>query len=711
MKAIAIKSLSAAILSSVMLPAIADTGQQSIELEEVTVTARKRSERLQDIPDSVTVFSATKIEDARIQNVKDFAALTPNLSAYENFRPNLANVTIRGMVSNQLGEPPVAFVVDGVTVPNIEFVNQGLQDIQQIEVLRGPQGALYGKNAIGGAILITTKQPSNDFDGKVKATYAEGNDKQVFGSFSGPLVKDKVFYRLSGSYQNSGGVITDVFRGEEADYAEVYRLQGMLRFVLNDVTTLDLRARYSDGDFGFGYFENVTKDTIDSSAIEPTHNIRPIDQNKLADFSVKIFHEEDFGSFDFVAAYSKSEDNNFADGDFSALAEPFGPIAFGAPSASGQESLLKDQALNIEARFSSLENQPFRWLVGGLFQKRERSNAYNLWLDFFGDTIQTRNTLATAGVPVIPIVRDEQESQSYALFYQGSYDVTDSVEFTFALRYDEEERDGEDPRVPRSAASETYSAFQPKFSLSWDVSDDVLTYITYSRGFRSGGFNEVAPTVTRSFEKEISDTVELGIKSTLLDGRLIMNFAGFFTQVSDTQFSRFNPTSFSIEQLSVDEVDIKGFELEATYRALDGLDVNFGLGVIDNKIKKFDPARFDAAPVNIIGNSMPRVADWNANLTVSYTHLLKSGWTLISNVSVNALGERNFNLENTFRDSGAVSLGLNIGAENNGRKIMLFANNITDEVEAHDAQSGLTTEVFRFRNKPRQIGIEASYQF
>ena len=131
-------------------------------IEEIDVTSRKRSENLQDIPDSITVFNESTIERAGIGNFSDFAALTPNLSAYGNFRPNLTNISIRGMTSTQLGEPPIAFVVDGITVPNLEFMNQELVDIQQIEVIRGPQGALYGKNAIGGAVNITTRAPTAD---------------------------------------------------------------------------------------------------------------------------------------------------------------------------------------------------------------------------------------------------------------------------------------------------------------------------------------------------------------------------------------------------------------------------------------------------------------------------------------------------------------------------------------------------------------------
>ena len=211
-------------------------------IEEVAVTARKRSESLQEIPDSVTVFSETAIERAGISNMSDFAALTPNFSAYGNFRPNLTNISIRGFTSTQLGEPPVAFVVDGITVPNLEFMNQGLIDIGQVEVIRGPQGALYGKNAIGGVINITTRAPSDETEFAVRGALGEGSDARLSASVSGSLA-DNAVYRLAGFHRNFGGLIEDTFNGQASDFVDEAGVQGLLGFELSDRTYIDFRAR------------------------------------------------------------------------------------------------------------------------------------------------------------------------------------------------------------------------------------------------------------------------------------------------------------------------------------------------------------------------------------------------------------------------------------------------------------------------------------
>ena len=211
----------AAVGAAVATPVEGVFAQQGSDdrLEEIVVMSRKRSENLQEIPDSVTVFNAAAIERAGISTISDFAALTPNLSAYGNFRPNLTNITIRGLTSTQLGEPPIAFVVDGITVPNLEFMNQGLVDIEQIEVIRGPQGALYGKNAIGGAVNITTKAPAEETEFVVRGAYGEGGDTRLNAAVSGPF-GDAAVFRLAAFYRDFDGLIDDTFNGQESDFVE-----------------------------------------------------------------------------------------------------------------------------------------------------------------------------------------------------------------------------------------------------------------------------------------------------------------------------------------------------------------------------------------------------------------------------------------------------------------------------------------------------------
>jgi iron complex outermembrane receptor protein len=675
-------------------------------IEEVVVTARKRSENLQEIPDSITVFSEATIERAGISNLSDFAALTPNLSAYGNFRPNLTNITIRGLTSTQLGEPPIAFVVDGITVPNLEFMNQGLVDIQQIEVIRGPQGALYGKNAIGGAVNIITRAPAENTEFKVRGAVGEGSDFRLSAAVSGPLSGNAV-YRLAAFYRDFDGLIDDTFNGQASDFVEEVGFQGLLGFTLSERTYIDFRARYSSGDYGVGWYENVGFDTLSDETVTPTHNVLPIDENTLVNLSAKLEHEADAGSFIVVAGYNKSDDENFLDADFTALPPDFANFFF----PGGQLSVIEDSAITLETRFTSPSDRAFRWLVGAYYQDRKRDNDFDIYDDPIGNIVRDRASFANE--LVFEIVRDRQESRAFAVFGQANYDLSDALELTLALRYDEEEREGVDPRDPASYANRTFDELQPKASLAWQATDNLLAYATFARGFRSGGFNEVAPGVTRTFEPETSDTIEVGFKSTLIEGVLTVNAAYFATQQDNAQFTRFNPVTFSLEQLTIAEVDVSGIELESWWSPTDSLSVQLGLGVIDNEIKSFDPSAFVDPPVGIVGNTMPRVADWNANLTLQYTAPLNANMDFVSRVSGNWLGERNFDLENTMVDERATYLNLSLGLEADKWSVQLRGTNLLDKLEPEDAFFSIVgvPPLSRFRNQPRQLLVEGTYRF
>lgn len=703
---IAVSGPTVAILAAfvVGLPATS-LAQEGVDtpIEEIVVTSRRRSENLQEIPDSVTVFNSQSIERAGIKNITDVAALTPNLSAYGNFRPNLTNISIRGFTSTQLGEAPIAFIVDGITVPNLEFINQGLVDIEQIEVIRGPQGALYGKNAIGGAINVTTRQPSDETEASIRASYGEGSDLGLSASVSGSFT-DTAIYRFSAFYRDFDGLIDDSFNGQAADFVEEVGFQGLLGFQLSDRTYIDFRARYSDGDYGLGWYQNADVATL-SDELPIAHSVLPIDENQLLNVSAKLEHEADAGTFSLVVGYNKSDDENFLDADFSAFPPDFPNFFF----PGGQLSVIEDSAVTVEARFTSAADTPLRWQVGAYYQDRERDNDFDILDDPIGTVVRDRASFANE--LVFDIVRDRQQSQSYALFGQINYDLSDVLELTVAMRYDDEEREAFDPRDPSSLANRTFDEVQPKLSLAWQATDRLLAYATVARGFRSGGFNEVAPGVTRSFEAETSDTLELGFKSTLIDGVFSVNGAYFMTNQDNGQFSRFNPNTFSLEQLTISEVEIRGVEFEAWWQPTESLDVQLGLGLLDSEIESFDPSAFDLPPVGIVGNTMPRVADWNASLAVTYTRPLPSGTDFVARVAGNWLGERNFDLENTLSDSGATYVNASVGLEADAWTAQLRVSNLADQFEPEDAFAGIASPVAVFRNRPRQVTAELMYRF
>ncbi|WP_233999950.1 TonB-dependent receptor [Porphyrobacter sp. TH134] len=237
-------ALAAATLTAAPLAAqdaAAAPAEAASDDQGIVVTGLRRSETLQDTPAAVTAFDAQAISNAGIERPADFIALTPNVNLVETQNAGSAFVIIRGITQNRNSEPSVAVIVDGVQQVNPAQFNQDLFDIEQIEVLKGPQGGLYGRNAIGGAIIITTKAPTDEFAGNLTAGVDNGFGYFLRGGISGPLAEN-VKFRVAGSYYDTNGFIPNTFLGEDADPVEDFSLRANLLVEATDRLTFDLRG-------------------------------------------------------------------------------------------------------------------------------------------------------------------------------------------------------------------------------------------------------------------------------------------------------------------------------------------------------------------------------------------------------------------------------------------------------------------------------------
>ena len=697
-------------------------------MEEVVVTARKRSENLQEIPESVTVLNADLIERARINNIKDFSALVPNLNVSTNFRKGLSFVTIRGLITPQVGEAPIAFVVDGVTVPNLEFINQDLDQIERIEVLRGPQGALYGKNAIGGAINIITKSPGDDLEGSVDVSLGTGNDRRIAASIGGPLGDTTTRFSLAADFRNFDGLIENEFLDENVDYVDgAYGLRGTLLLDPDEYSSLSIHGALRNTTQGTNYMSFITLDQLEDYSIGPTQNAVGIDEQEIWTLSAK--YDLDFatgGMLTLIAGLNHSRDDQFSDADFTSLP----PVEANFFFPSTQINLIEEDSLNLEARISSRDDLSMRWLVGAFYETRDRIVQFDQIFDFPGTT---RVTLDDAKplqvdsndydpddlwVTVFPTdgERTNQESSAFAFFGQVNYDLSEVLELTVALRYDEEERNAIDERTrftEDSRVENTFSELQPKVSVSWSASENALASFTWSRGFRSGGFNEYSPFVTRFYDEEVSDIFEAGVKTSWMDDRLTLNAAAFSIRQDGAQFTRFNSVTFTLENLNVEEVQINGLEAELVLRASDVLDIRVGWGTIDNEITKntgIDPS----TGLNLsqtVGNTMPYVSDYNLNGSLDFNQPLAGGGWLTARLSGSVLGPRSFDIFNDLTGvaDSHVFLDGSVGYSNENWTLSLYVNNLTDE----QAQETVFffNPLIRFPNQPRQVGTRARYTF
>ncbi|WP_165725149.1 TonB-dependent receptor [Pseudoalteromonas sp. SA25] len=676
-------------------------------IEKISVISRGRVESIQNVPDSVTAFSADTIEKSRITSFRDVANLTPNLSQLDNFRPGLARITIRGLITPQVGDPPLAFVVDGVTAPDLEFINQDLVDIERIEVMRGAQGALYGRGAIGGAVIVTTKKPIEDFEGKVKGSIGNGNTYNLNAVVSGSLNDENTAYFRAGGYiKDTDGLIKNTYTGDKADPLKEQSVFSQLEFELTEDTSINLRGKYTSSEAGFAYYQSVNNDTIEDFSINTSQNIINEDERDVYELSAKLTQHYDLGKFEFVTAYSNSENEHFYDGDYSADATFIDEDGF-FRAPFGTEGLYDVESLTVESRFISQSDQEFRWSVSAFYQQRDRDTAVLFYDDFTDAQILTRKDFVN-DEPYLSII-DNNSSDAWALAGQFNYDITSQLELTGALRYDHDTRESFDPTNKIDTyAKKSFSQLQPKVTLGYQVTDDFLLYTGYSHGFRSGGFNEPAEGISRTFDQEVSDSYEMGFKTSLFDSKVTLNGAAFIIDQDDAQFTQFNVDTFTLENLSIDEVQTKGLELEAAYAATSNLSINLSAGIIDSEIKSF------ALRPELTGRPQFWVPEYNYSISANHNTQLNGQWSLFSRAEVLIEGPKTFSIDIPDVESSRYTyLNAGVGVKSEQWTVQVYVDNLTDERAIEDIflyGDGIT-ELARQPNKPRSYGVELSYDF
>ncbi len=676
-------------------------------IEKISVISRGRVESIQNVPDSVTAFSAETIEKSRITNFRDVANLTPNLSQLDNFRPGLARITIRGLITPQVGDPPLAFVVDGVTAPDLEFINQDLVDIERIEVMRGAQGALYGRGAIGGAVIVTTKKPIEDFEGKIKGSVGNGNTYNLNAVVSGSLNDENTAYFRAGGYiKDTDGLIKNTYTGDYADPLKEQSVFSQLEFELSEDTSINLKGKYTSSEAGFAYYQGVSDDTIEDFSINTSQNIINQDERDVYELSAKLTQHYDLGKFEFVTAYSNSENEHFYDGDYSADATFIDEDGF-FRAPFGTEGLYDIESLTLESRFISQSDQAFRWSVSAFYQQRDRDTAVLFYDDFTDAEILTRADFAN-DEPYLSII-DNNSSDAWALAGQFNYDINEQLELTGAMRYDHDTRESFDPtNKDATYAKKSFSQLQPKVTLAYQMNDDLLLYTGYSRGFRSGGFNEPADGISRTFDKEISDSYEIGFKTALFNNKVTLNGAAFIIEQDDAQFTQFNIDTFTLENLSIDEVQTKGLELEAAFAATSNLSINLSAGIVDSEIKRF------ALRPELAGRPQFWVPEYNYGLSANHNLALNGEWSLFSRAELLIEGPKTFSIDIPDVESSRYTyLNAGAGLKSEQWSVQVYVDNLTDERAIEDIflLADGVTDLVRQPNKPRSYGIELSYQF
>jgi iron complex outermembrane receptor protein len=672
---------------------------QQAELEEIIVTARFRAEAYEETPAAITAFTAAEIESAGIQTPHDFIALTPNVTVVQTQNPGNSFITIRGVSQARNSDMPVAVVVDGVLMTNPAQFNQQLFDIQQIEVLKGPQGALYGRNAIGGAISITTEPASEEFEAKLRLGADSGPGYMAQGSVSGPIGdSDTLSYRASLSLTDTDGFRENEFLDERADpYKDTSarvrvnwrpsdNVSGDFRYSRSEIDTTALHFVINDDQRALGGFVGVPNANVLSGvtvAPADVNNVNytgvPILVNNpgeglkdMDEVSIKFDVETDAGTFTSITAYDDLNELLTGDAfDFRPIGRSFNEIFFpvfnGQPPLSpgftdwNQAQYLEVSTYSQELRFTSSESNPLRWVAGAYFLTTDRFIGTGNLADTGNGVARVYKTpRTTTGMPFdfsipnpqVTYLSDSQDNFAWAVFGQLSFDINDEWDATFSMRYDEDEREQttETPPgfIPAVLATdlvtgqqrtETWDATQPKFTLRWRPNDTHTFYGDVSRGFRSGGFNQSG--VALAGVAGVFNTFDEQIADTLEIGWK-GQFADGRVNTSLAYYDTDLSGAYYFIFLVASSTQNLGSLDEVEYSGIE-FEVNAALTdtlSLNLGIAVMDSEiTADAQIPHVVGQEVPLVSDYTLNLGLNYTKPLQNGLEFVVRGDLSSIGD------------------------------------------------------------------------
>jgi iron complex outermembrane recepter protein len=729
-------------------------------LEEVVVTARKREEALLDVPVTVDAFTQQTIESAGIETPRDFVALVPNMTLVEVQNVGNSFITIRGISQARNSEPSVAVLVDGVLEPNPYEFDQELNDVTSIQVLKGPQGALYGRNAIGGAIIINTADPSDHFQGAAKVGVGNGVSEKAQVAVGGPIDSAGTLrYRASLSYYNTDGYLENSYLGNKADPYRDYSGRLRLLWKPSDQLTADLRF-FGDHVETTAYYyiipRKVESDPFSSFPPGPTNpdgtppnanditspiqpNNQGTDTRDITDIALKLDYAVGAGTFTSITDWDHTKEIDTGDAyDFrpkiTSIAYNcplcFVPFPGPTPAQGGPFDLSQSQFIDVktwsqELRFTSNKIGGFAWILGAYFIHTERFISTDNLVDrgdgvprvYHDPIVDPTNPYATN--TNVTFLADSQNNNAWAVFADATYEFTKQFELDVALRYDEDQRqnttDTPTRFLPTTTAftgevrKETFDAVQPKFTLRYKPADNVTLYGGWSRGFRSGGFNQTGvgaiaeaqqvKGVHDIFQAETADTWEIGLKSEFLDRRLAVNAALFDTKSTNGYFFYFQAQT-STQNLGNLDAKYKGGELELTAVATNWLDLYASFGYTDGKITNMeDPT--------VIGNRPPLLTKDTINAGFQVHAPLADGVNAVGRLDYQMIGTTWWDPYNVTSRDPVDLLDLRAGLEGARWSVTAWSKNLTDKrYNAEFSPGG-----FLWRALPRRYGLDFTYKF
>jgi iron complex outermembrane receptor protein len=607
---------------------------------DIVVTARRREESVMKVPDSISTFDSRQLESRRLNKIADVLTLTPNVKIVQEQDSATNEIFIRGIGSNRNQASAVAFVVDGVVLPDPDAFTTDLSDAERIEVLKGPQGALYGKGALAGAINITTREPTTDLAGDLRVSYGTGNNFTGFAAVSGPIAGDVLTARVSLKYQNFDGTLINRFTGKGMDHDRYVKPTLRLLFKPSSSLTFDLSGSYyhqNAGNYPYA-LANLVGPGGTGGQVTTTAVTTPIYNNddsgsrrSIYELSLRASYAVNFGTFTSITAFDKIDFSMFQDLDFSQFELATVPVQVRTTRGYSQE-----------LRFTSPDNKPLRYILGVYYQNTNRflntfASIDTCLLGIGGNCSVYPPTPAGTMIP-LHLAENTNIDRQYAAFAQMNWDLSSKLELTAAIRYDRDARSQSDVLLSR-IDKKSFGDWQPKLSLAYKPSPGALIYATYAHGYKTGlfnTFNTVGGNKPLIVQPEKTDSFEVGTKQTLFDRHLLFSAAAFYTDYNNAQEYALDIQSGGQATVNVRKARIYGIEADLQARPVAGLNLNAAFGYTNSRIRDFNGTSA------YVGQSLPLSPRYTLNLGAQYTYKLASDSNLSARVDFARYGRTDY---------------------------------------------------------------------
>lgn len=656
---------------------IASTNQ----LDEVVVTAEKKEALLQKIPVSISSLNAKEINAFGLWNTKEITGIIPNLYSADP-GDNRDVTSVRGIATSSY-DPTVATYIDGVNQFSLDTYIPTLFDIERIEVLRGPQGTLYGRNAMGGVINIITKQPNNISSGFADISLGNYNQQRITAGFKTPLIKDKLFFGASILSNKRDGYYTNEFTQTSYDNQNGFSGNYFLKYIVSSRWDINLNfkqlANENQGPFPLVF---GTEDAL-NNPYRLNQNSTTTMKDKTSNTSLSIRYAASGFNFSSQTAYQQNYRyyTNPIDGDFS-------PIDAISIINNYGNNWNNNKVITQDFKFTSnnANNSKFKWTAGAFlfYQDAPVKQATRFGIDanlmMIGDSLfSIINTSTTL-------------KKGFAIYSQATYALSNQLNMTFGLRNDYENQTqsilGEYQHDPSTDLYITrtdtlgrtrFNALSPKLSLDYQVNNYSLWYGSYSKGFRAGGLSPLSSDPSQppllGYLPEYSNNFETGIKNNWLNNKLILNIALFYTKVTDAQVpSLILPDAITITK-NTGQLSSKGVEAELMFIPTKGLLLQYSFGTTSASYDKLEIAS-QGASINLAGKRPIFTPATTSLLAAQYSYPVSSELQIMLRGEWKYIGTTYFDLANSIEQSPYHLLNAKLGIEYKKTALSFWAKNL-----------------------------------